>query len=93
MTVKTARALDLEPLERLEGKVRQLVTLVEQLRADKSALVDENTRLQVQVDTLQSKIAETEAQAGAELLALREERDRVRERVASLLEQVDALEL
>ena len=93
MTVKTARALDLEPLERLEGKGRQLVTLVEQLRADKSALVDENTRLQVQVDTLQSKIAETEAQAGAELLALREERDRVRERVASLLEQVDALEL
>lgn len=93
MTVKLGRAIDLEPLERLEGKVRQLVTLVEQLRAEKSALVDDNTRLQVQVDTLQSKIAETEAQAGAELLALREERDRVRERVASLLEQVDALEL
>lgn len=93
MTVKTGRALDLEPLERLEGKVRQLVTLVEQLRTDKSGLVDENTRLQVQLDTLQSKIAETEAQSGAELLALREERDRVRERVASLLDQVDALDL
>ena len=93
MTVKLGRALDLEPLERLEAKVRKLVTLVEQMRADKSALADENSRLQVQVDTLQSKIAEAEAQAGAELLALREERDRVRDRVASLLEQVDALEL
>lgn len=93
MTVKLGRALDLEPLERLEGKVRKLVALVEQMRADKSALADENSRLQVQVDTLQSKIAEAEAQAGAELLALREERDRVRDRVASLLEQVDALEL
>lgn len=93
MTVKLGRALNLEPLERLEGKVRKLVTLVEQMRADKSALADENSRLQVQVDTLQSKIAEAEAQAGAELLALREERDRVRDRVASLLEQVDALEL
>lgn len=93
MTVKLGRALDLEPLERLEAKVRKLVTLVEQMRADKSSLADENSRLQVQVDTLQSKIAEAEAQAGAELLALREERDRVRDRVASLLEQVDALEL
>lgn len=93
MTVKTGRAIDLEPLERLEGKVRKLVAIVEQLRAEKSSLVDENTRLQVQVDALQSKIADTEAQAGAELLALREERDRVRDRVASLLEQVEALEL
>ena len=93
MTVKTGRAIDLEPLERLEGKIRKLVAIVEQLRTDRTSLADENARLQVQVDALQSKIADTEAQAGAELLALREERDRVRDRVASLLEQIDALEL
>lgn len=93
MTVKPARALDLEPLERLEGKVRQLVAIVEQLRTEKSALADDNARLQVQLDTLQSKIADTEAQAGAELQTLREERDRVRDRVASLLAQIESLEL
>lgn len=93
MTVKPGRAIDLEPLERLEAKVGKLVAIVEQLRAEKSSLADENTRLQVQVDSLQSKVADAAAQASAEVLALREERDEVRGRVASLLEQIDALEL
>jgi regulator of replication initiation timing len=87
------RTIDVEPLERLEGKVRQLVAIVEQLRGDKASLADENARLQVQVDSLQSKVADTEAQASAELLALREERDKVRDRVASLLDQIESLEL
>lgn len=89
MTVKSGRVVDIEPLERLEGKVRKLVTIVEQLRADKAALVDDNSRLQIQVDSLQARIADAEAQASAELVALREERDQVRDRVASLLEQVE----
>lgn len=93
MTVKSGRVIDIEPFERLEGKVRKLVTIVEQLRAEKASLVDENSRLQVQVDSLQARVADTEAQANAELVALREERDAVRDRVASLLEQIDSLEL
>jgi regulator of replication initiation timing len=89
MTVKSGRVIDVEPLERLEGKLRRLVALVEQLRAEKTALVDDNSRLQIQVDSLQARVAEAEAQAGAELVALREERDQVRTRVASLLDQVE----
>ena len=98
-TVKLGRAIDTEPLERLEEKVRKLVTLVEQLRGDKAHLVDENTRLQVQLESqqgkaeaLQAKLAEAD-QAGSELTALREERDQVRTRVADLLEQIEALEI
>jgi regulator of replication initiation timing len=93
MTVKAGRTLDLEPLERLEGKLRKLVTLVEQLRTEKSALVDENTRLQVQLESAQAKLADAEQASNAELVALRHERDHVRERVAGLLEQLDALEV
>lgn len=93
MTVKPGRVIDIEPFERLEGKVRALVAVVEQLRAEKAALVDENTRLQVQVDAMQARLAEAEQQASAELLALRQERDQVRQRVASLLEQIEALDL
>jgi regulator of replication initiation timing len=99
MTVKLGRAIDTEPLERLEDKVRKLVALVEQLRGDKARLVDENTRLQVQVESHQGKLEALQArladadQAGAELTALRQERDQVRSRVADLLEQIEALEI
>jgi regulator of replication initiation timing len=99
MTVKLGRAIDVEPLERLEDKVRKLVTLVEQLRGEKTRLVDDNTRLQVQgealqnkLDALQAKLAEAD-QAGGELVALRQEREQVRARVAGLLEQIEALEI
>jgi regulator of replication initiation timing len=93
MTVKVARGLDLEPLERLEGKLKTLVVLVEQLRAEKSSLVDENTRLQVQLESTQARLADAEEQANAELVALRQERDQVRDRVAGLLEHLEALDL
>jgi regulator of replication initiation timing len=93
MTVKVARGLDLEPLERLEGKLKTLVVLVEQLRAEKSSLVDENTRLQVQLESTQARLAAAEEQANAELVALRQERDQVRDRVAGLLEHLEALDL
>jgi regulator of replication initiation timing len=99
MTVKSARAVETEPLERLEDKVRKLVSLVEQLRGDKARLVDENTRLQVQLESQQGKVEAMQAtlaqaeQAATELGALREERDQVRARVADLLEQIEALEI
>jgi regulator of replication initiation timing len=99
MTAKLARAIDLEPLERLEDKIRKLVSLVEQLRGEKAALVDENTRLQVQFESSQGKLEAATArisaaeQAGSELEALRQERDAVRARVAELLDQIEALEL
>ena len=93
MTVKPGRAIDIEPLERLEGKLGKLVALVEQLRSEKSGLVDENTRLQVQFESVQARLADAEVQANAELVALREERDQVRQRVAGLLAQVEALDI
>ena len=99
MTAKLGRAIDIEPLERLEDKIRKLVALVERLRGEKASLVDENTRLQVQLESAQGKLEGFAArladadQAGAELEALRQERDQVRARVADLLEQIETLEL
>ena len=99
MTVKLGRAIDTEPLERLEEKVRKLVALVEQLRGDKTHLVDENTRLQVQLESQQGKLEALQVRASeadaasTELTALRQERDEVRTRVADLLDQIEALEI
>lgn len=86
------QALGLEPLERLEQKVRLLVGLVETMKGDQARLTDENRQLRAQVDDLKGRVAEAES-AGSEVASLREERDAVRTRVAEILEQLDGLEL
>jgi len=86
------QVLGLEPLERLEQKVRLLVGLVETLKGDQGRLTEENRQLRTQVDDLKGRIVEAES-AGSELVSLREERDAVRTRVAEILEQLDGLEL
>lgn len=92
MTSKTLSPSDVESLARLETKVRKLVEVVNDLRAERSALVDENTRLQVKVESLETRLA-AEAESASDAEALRAEREQVRTRVASLLEQLEALEL
>ena len=86
------QALGLEPLERLEQKVRLLVGLVETMKGDQARLTDENRQLRAQVDDLTGRVAKAES-AGSEVASLREERDAVRTRVAEILEQLDGLEL
>jgi len=86
------QGLGLEPLERLEQKVRLLVGLVETLKGDQARLTEENRQLRANVDELNGRLVEAES-AGSELTSLREERDAVRTRVAEILEHLDGLEL
>jgi regulator of replication initiation timing len=90
--VATGRTVDLEPIERLEEKVKLLVGLVERLRGDHAAAVDENSRLRIQMESLQSRLADAEG-SSAEMAVLREERDQIRARVADILEQLEAVEI
>ena len=87
-----ARTVDLDPIDRLEDKVRLLVDLVTELRTEQSKAEDENTRLRNEVATLRSKMVDAES-ASSELVALRDERDVVRSRVADMLRQLDHLSL
>lgn len=89
---KTGRALEFEPLERLEQKITLLVGLLERLRAEHQAALAENARLKVELEGLQSRLADAE-HAGAEIVALREERDQIRARVESMLGQLEELAL
>ena len=89
---KTGRALELEPVERLEEKVRLLVVALERLRGDRVRLQDENQLLKTQIEGLRTRLADMEG-AADELLALRQERDEVRTRVADILEQLEGLEI
>jgi FtsZ-binding cell division protein ZapB len=85
-------AVDLGVVERLDEKIRQLITLVERSRAEAAKLRADNERLGKDVDALQAQLVDAEGVA-AELRAMRDERDQVRARVAEMLAQLDALQM
>ena len=86
-----ATRTDLDPIDRLEEKVRMLVGIVTQLRADHTRATEENVRLARELDSVRTRLAESEATTGTELTALREERDLIRSRVTEMLEQLEAI--
>ena len=86
-----ATRTDLDPIDRLEEKVRMLVSIVTQLRADHARAAEENGRLKSELDNMRSRLAAENEATGNELSALREERDLIRSRVAEMLEQLEAI--
>jgi regulator of replication initiation timing len=86
------RGVDLEPIDRLEEKVKQLVGMIDRLRADQGRAADENARLTREIDGLKARLHEAEGASG-ELQALRDERDLIRSRVGEMLTQIDSLNL
>ncbi len=86
------RVVDLEPIDRLEEKIKLLVGMVTQLRAEQAKAADENARLQQEIAALHSRVAEADG-ADAEVVALRDEREVIRNRVTDMLAQLDGLNL
>jgi regulator of replication initiation timing len=85
-------ATEVQPIDRLEEKVKQLVTLIDTLRAERAKAVEEVGRLQREIDGLRGRLTEA-ASAGAEVTSLREERELIRNRVVQMLSQIDKLNL
>jgi regulator of replication initiation timing len=90
--VAVARGVDLEPIDRLEEKVRMLVGMIDRLRAENASASEDNSRLARELETLRARVAEAEG-TGMELSALREERDLIRTRVSEMLDQIETLNL
>ena len=91
MATKTSAA-GLEPVDRLEEKIKLLVNTIVRLKGDQTRMTDENVKLQREVDALKARIADVE-NTSAEVSSLREERDLIRTRVAEMLHQLDGLNL
>ena len=89
-TAAAARTTDLEPIDRLEDKVKRLVEMIAQLRAEQARAAGDNARLTQELEALRARLADAEA-TGTELTALRDERDMIRSRVAEMLEQLEAI--
>lgn len=92
MATKTAAPSAVEPIDRLEEKIKLLVSVIGRLRGEQARAMEDNARLQRELDALKARISEVEGTAG-ELSELRKERDEIRSRVAEMLQQLDALNL
>lgn len=83
-------AVELQPIDRLEEKIKQLVTMVDTLRAERVQALDEVSKLQRDVDSLRARLGDAEG-ATAEATTLREERELIKNRVAEMLTQIEKL--
>jgi len=90
--LKTARPVDTEALDRLEEKVKLLVALIGRMRTEQARLADEYEKVSKSLDTTRARLLEVEG-ATSEIAALKDERDIIRTRVSSLLEQLEGLSL
>jgi regulator of replication initiation timing len=90
---KTAtRSIELEPIDRLEEKIKLLVNMVDRMKSEQARAAEENARLSSELSSLRARLAEGESVV-SELSTLREERDIIRTRVTDMLEQLEALSL
>ena len=89
---RTGAAVEVQPIDRLEEKVRRMVSMIDTLRTEKARVSDEAARLQQEVAALKARLADS-ATASAEVSNLREERDAIRQRVTQLIAQIDKLDL
>ena len=86
------RSVDLEPIDRLEEKLKLLVGVIERLRGEGARMAEENARLARELDSARVHLAEAEG-TNAEMVTLREERDLIRTRVNEMLQQIESLNL
>ncbi|MFL6281191.1 MAG: hypothetical protein ACJ731_13825 [Vicinamibacterales bacterium] len=91
-TATATRGVELEPIDRLEEKMKRLVGLVDRMRDEQARAAEENQRLSRELDALRAQLATSDGLA-AELSTLKEERDVIRTRVTEMLEQLEALNL
>jgi regulator of replication initiation timing len=84
--------VDLQPIDRLEEKVRMLVEMIDRLRAENARAVQDNERLANELNGFRARLADAEG-TNVELKALRDERDVIRTRVNEMLQQIDSLNL
>ncbi|PYR27241.1 MAG: hypothetical protein DMF92_16705 [Acidobacteria bacterium] len=90
---KTAtRSVELEPIDRLEAKLKLLVGMVDRMRAEQARAAEENQRLSRELESMRGRLAATET-ITSELSMLKEERDVIRTRVGEMLDQLEALNL
>ena len=52
--------IELEPLDRLEDKVKRLIAMVDRMTAEQTRAAEENQRLKNEIETLRARAASSE---------------------------------
>ena len=105
-TAVATPSVDFEAIDRLEQKLKMLVTVLDRTRAESTRAneelartrleagraAEENARLRAELDAARARVADAEG-SGAELTTLRNERQQIRGRVDDMLRQIEALNL
>jgi uncharacterized coiled-coil DUF342 family protein len=89
--VRTAPT-DVQPIDRLEEKIRQLVSVIDTLRTERARAVDEVTRLERELEQVRGRLDEASGTT-SEVATLREERELIRNRVVQMIAQIDKINL
>jgi uncharacterized coiled-coil DUF342 family protein len=89
---RTGAPVELQPIDRLEEKIKQLVSMIDTLRTERARAADEVARLERELDAANARLNEVST-ASAEASTLREERELIRNRVVQMIAQIDKLNL
>jgi regulator of replication initiation timing len=92
MAKAAVRGVELEPIDRLEEKMKRLVGMVERMRTEQARAAEENERLTREIQSLRDRVAAGDS-VTSELSTLKEERELIRARVGEMLDQLEALNL
>lgn len=85
-------AVNLEQIERLADKVKELIGLMEHTRGELSQTVEVNERLQLENESLRANLASAQS-TSSEVPTLLAEREQIRERVQDMLKQLEAVNI
>ena len=86
----TVEAVDLQQIERLADKVKELIGLLKHTQAELSQAVEDKERLQLEVKDLRIQLASAQS-TGSEVRMLLAERKQIDVRVRDILEQLEAV--
>ena len=82
--------VDIESIERLANKVKELVELLEQTKNELSKQVEDNVRLTKAIEDLENERSASQSDP-TEVANLLDEREQIRKRVTTILEQLERI--
>ncbi len=86
----STHAVDVESIERLTDKIRDLIAVLERTRGELSQTIEDNLRLSHEVKDLKAQLSSAE-DTSAEIANLLDEREQIRTRVTAMLEQLEEI--
>lgn len=89
---RNGASVELQPIDRLEEKIKQLVSMIDTLRSERARATEEIGRLERELESAQARVSAAST-ASAEVATLKEERELVRNRVVQMLSQIDKLNI